>query len=317
MHNKTKFLALMTVLTISKATCAEVISKNSDSIKSKEIKNKNITILYESFESGGWNAENPLGFTPGLKVDLEKKFMFNQHQGEHSFVLENSIVRDGKHSAKLVWHHQSPEVYNGDPKVLDNVDRKAMFHGYKSKKVMGAEAWYGFSFYFPREGTATEPNEWLFFQLHGSADKHLNEQSRNPPFSLTLTKDGLRGSWKWDPDEKSITRTGKGTQKYSIPGEKSAYLDRWVDFVLHVKVDYSDAKTGLLELWIDGKKVLNKHNIQIGYNDTKGIYPSWGMYFNGDLSVMKNDHYLYLDEIKMTYEVGANYEDVAPNKRLH
>ena len=47
MHIKTKFLALMAVLTISTATCAEVISKNSDSIKSKEIKNKNITILYE------------------------------------------------------------------------------------------------------------------------------------------------------------------------------------------------------------------------------------------------------------------------------
>ena len=266
----------------------------------------------ESFENGGWNAASPRGFTPGLKKELPKNFMFNQLQGEHAFVLENNIVRNGKYSAKLVWKHENPAAYNGDKTKLDNVDRKAMFHGYKTDKVMGADAWFGFSVYFPSEGTATELNHWLFFQIHGSADKRLNEHSRNPPFSLTLTEDGLRGSWKWDPDEHSLTRSGKGTESYTIPGDKSNYLDRWVDFVLHAKVDYTDSKTGILELWVDGKKVLNKHNIQFGYNDDKGIYPSWGMYFNGDLSVMKNDHYLYLDEIKMSDEPNATYEDVAP-----
>ncbi|MDU0352520.1 heparin lyase I family protein [Paraglaciecola aquimarina] len=239
--------------------------------------------------------------------------MFNQLQGNHAFVLENNVVRKGKHSAKLVWKHREPATFNGDKQKIDNVDRKAMFHGYKTQKVMGAEAWYGFSFYFPSEGTKNEPNDWLFFQIHGSADKRLQEHSRNPPFSITLTENGLRGSWKWDPDEKSLTRTGKGTQQYTIPGDKSTYLDRWVDFVVHVRVDYSEKKTGFIELWIDNKKVLDKHNIQFGYNDDKGIYPSWGMYFNGDLSVMKNDHYLYLDEIKMTDDINATYQDVAPS----
>lgn len=266
----------------------------------------------ESFEKGGWNAESPLGFTPGLKKELAKNFMFNQLQGDHAFVLEDNIVRYGNYAAKLVWKHENPAAYNGDKKKIDNVDRKAMFHGFKTDKVMGAEAWFGFSFYFPTEGTQTELNHWLFFQIHGSADKRLKEHSRNPPFSITMTEEGLRGSWKWDPDENSITRTGKGTEYYTIPGAKSGYLDRWVDFVLHVKVDYSESKTGLLELWVDGKKVLNKHNIQFGYNDDKGIYPSWGMYFNGNLDVMKNDHYLYLDEVKMSDDINATYEDVAP-----
>ncbi|WAJ71933.1 heparin lyase I family protein [Catenovulum adriaticum] len=266
----------------------------------------------ESFEAGGWNAASPRGFTPGLKKDLAKNFMFNQLQADHAFELEDKIVRSGKYAAKLVWKHQNPAAYNGDKQKIDNVDRKAMFHGFKTDTVMGAEAWFGFSFYFPSDGTQNELNDWLFFQIHGSADKRLKEHSRNPPFSITLTENGLRGSWKWDPDENSVTRTGKGTQKYTIPGAKSTYLDRWVDFVLHVKVDYSNAKTGLIELWVDGKKVLNKHNIQFGYNDDKGIYPSWGMYFNGDLSVMKNDHYLYLDAIKMADFPNANYDDVAP-----
>ncbi|EWH10511.1 hypothetical protein DS2_07753 [Catenovulum agarivorans DS-2] len=301
-------------LVLLSASCATSESNNTKQAKDVSVASPNIngSIIAESFEAGGWNAPGARGFTPGLKAELPKNFMFNQHQGNHSFVLEDKIVRAGKYSAKLVWHHKNPAAYNGDKNKIDNVDRKAMFHGFKTKKVMGAEAWYGFSFYFPSEGTATEENPWLFFQIHGSADKRLKEHSRNPPFSITMDEQGLKGSWKWDPDEKSITRTGKGTEYYQIPGAKANYLDRWVDFVVHVKVDYSSAKTGIIELWVDGKKVLNKHNIQFGYNDDKGIYPSWGMYFNGDLSVMKNDHYLYLDEVKMTDAEGAGYKDVAP-----
>ena len=266
----------------------------------------------ESFERKGWNAELPLGFVPGIDKTLPKNFMFNQLQGDHAFSLEDKIVRSGNYSAKLFWKHQNPAKYNGKKSVVDNVDRKAMFNGFKTDQVMGAEAWFGFSMYFPKDGTQNEANNWLFFQIHGSADKRLKEHSRNPPFSLTLKEDGMQGSWKWDPDEKSQTRTGKGTQYYNIPGPKSNYLDRWVDFVLRIKIDYSEAKTGILELWIDGKKVLNEHNIQIGYNDDKGIYPSWGMYFNGNLDVMKHDHYLFLDTIKMADFPGANYEHVAP-----
>ena len=81
---------------------------------------------------------------------------------------------------------------------------------------------------------------------------------------------------------------------------------------MHLKVDYSEAKTGIVELWVDGKQVLNEHNIQVGYNDDKGIYPSWGMYFNGNLKVMKNDHYLYLDAVKMDDGPTASYDTVAP-----
>lgn len=272
------------------------------------------SVIYESFENGGWNAASPQGFTPGLNNETAQNFMFNQLQSEQAFSLEEGIVRKGKYAAKLVWKHENPSAYNGDVNKLDNVDRKAMFHGFKTHKVLGAEAWYGFSFYFPSDGTKNEPNPWLFFQIHGSADKRLREHSRNPPFSLTLTEEGLRGAWKWDPHELSPTRNGDGTTHFEIPGSKNDYLDRWVDFVLHVKVDYTDEKKGLLELWVDSEKVLNEHNVKFGYNDDKGIYPSWGMYFNGDLSGMKNDHYLYLDEIRMTDAPNAVYEDVAPHK---
>lgn len=289
-----------------------IISLGLLSVQNVQADDREISIIQESFESGGWNAQSPRGFTPGLKTDSEINFLFNQHQGDHAFVLEDKIVRDGKYAAKLVWHHENPAAYNGKKDKIDNVDRKAMFHGFKTKKVMGAEAWYGFSFYFPSDGTKNELNDWLFFQIHGSADKRLKEHSRNPPFSLTMDKKGMKGNWKWDPHELSPTRTGDGTEYFRIPGKKSDYLDRWVDFVLHVKVDYSKNKTGLLELWVDGEKVLNKHNIQFGYNDDKGIYPSWGLYLNGDLSVMKNDHYLYLDSIKMTDDINAAYSDVAP-----
>ncbi|TAP37407.1 hypothetical protein EYS00_16325 [Alteromonas sp. KUL49] len=279
-----------------------------------EFRAPKVSVTAESFENGGWNAASPRGFTPGLDPQLDKNFMFNQMQSDEAFTISNDIVRHGNFSARLFWHQTNPASFNGNPSRLDNVDRKAMFHGYKSPTVMGAEAWYGFSFYFPSQGTQTEDNAWLFFQIHGSADKHLKEHSRNPPFSLTLDENGMRGAWKWDPHEDSPTRNGDGTEIFRLPGEKQHYLDRWVDFVLHVKVDYSDSKRGLIELWVDGEKVLNEHNVQFGYNDVKGIYPSWGMYFNGDVSVMRNDHYLYLDDIKMSYSSAARYEHVAPSQ---
>lgn len=304
---KITILSIIFILFLGKNVTADTTTNNDQPTK------RDISIISESFENGGWNAASPRGFTPGLNQNLQKNFMFNQLQGDHAFILEDKIVRDGKYAAKLVWKHKNPAAYNGKKDKIDNVDRKAMFHGFKTKKVMGAEAWYGFSLYFPSEGTKNEPNDWLFFQIHGSADKRLKEHSRNPPFSLTLDKKGMKGNWKWDPYELSPTRHGDGTKHFRIPGKKADYLDKWVDFVLHVKVDYSESKNGLLELWVDGKKVLNEHKIQFGYNDDKGIYPSWGLYFNGNLNVMKNDHYLYLDAMKMTDDENATYNDVAPN----
>jgi len=300
------------ILNLRKGAFQRLYLWHDGKFQAPSVSESNMDITYESFENQGWNAASPRGFTPGLKKAAPQNFMFNQLQSERAFSVEEGIVRSGKYAAKLFWDHNNPSAFNGDDTKIDNVDRKAMFHGFKTQKVAGAEAWYGFSVFFPSEGTRDEPNPWLFFQIHGSADKRLKEHSRNPPFSLTLTPDGLRGAWKWDPHELSPTRNGHGTEHFEVPGLKSDYLDRWVDFVLHVKVDYSDKKNGFIELWVDEEKVLDKQNIQFGYNDDKGIYPSWGMYFNGDLSGMQNDHYLYLDEIRMTDSGEASYNDVAP-----
>jgi len=266
----------------------------------------------ESFEGQGWNAKDARGFTPGLKQSLNPEFAFNQLQGNHSFVIEKNIVRNGKYSAKLVWKHTNPAQYNGNVSKVDNVDRKAMFHGFKTSKVKGAHAWYGFSVYFPKEGTQEEDNPWLFFQIHSSQDhQYPTETGRNPPFSIRLNKNGFVGRWKWDPEKISDGKKTQGETPFVVPVKKEDYLDRWVDFVLHVRFDYSNEKNGIVELWIDGEKVIDEKNTRIGYNDDKGLYPSWGMYWNSDLSVMKHDHYLYMDELR-NVNGTATYADVAP-----
>ena len=266
----------------------------------------------ESFEGQGWNAKDARGFTPGLKKSLNPEFAFNQLQANHSFVIEKKIVRNGKYSAKLVWKHDNPGQYNGNVTKVDNVDRKAMFHGFKTKKVKGAHAWYGFSVYFPKDGTKEEENPWLFFQIHSSQDhQYPTETGRNPPFSIRLNKNGFVGRWKWDPEKISDGKKTQGEFPFVIPVKKEDYLDRWVDFVLHVRFDYSNDKDGIVELWIDGKKEINEKNTRIGYNDDKGLYPSWGMYWNSDLKTMKHDHYLYMDELR-NINGTATYNDVAP-----
>lgn len=264
---------------------------------------------YESFEGRGWNARDPRGFTPGLRTSLRPTFMFNQLQGQHSFAIERNIVRSGQFSGRLSWRHDNPGQYNGDINVVDNTDRKAMFHGFKTSSVQGIDAWYGFSIYFPRDGTREESNDWLFFQLHASAD--AGEVGRIPPFAISLNRDGFSGGWRWDSRRISPGTRGEGEREYLIPARKVDYLDRWVDFVVHVRFDYSSARNGILEMWIDGERKLNQRNIQIGYNDENGIYPSWGTYFNDNLDVMNNDHYLYLDELRVVHG-RANYHDVVP-----
>ncbi|CAM3969288.1 MULTISPECIES: heparin lyase I family protein [Pseudoalteromonas] len=271
------------------------------------------TVIYESFEQGGWNAENTTlsisTHQPGLNTALPKNFLFAQLQGPHSFSAEQSIVRYGDYSAKLHWKHANQTKYNGDPKVLDNTDRKAMFHGYKAQSNI-ATVWYGFSAYFPSEDTQLKEGQGaLFFQIHGARDGN-KEPNRIPPVSINLVKDGFTMGYSWDSKKLSTSTHGEGNKTFEIPAKLADYQDRWVDFVLKVKTNPFEKK-GELNLWIDGKHVVNRTNVKVGYNDDMGVYPSFGWYLWGDYAKRDQDVIMYLDEVRQAQGDDINYQDVA------
>lgn len=272
------------------------------------------SVIYESFEQRGWNAENTsLSISthqPGLNRALPKNFLFTQFQGPHSFSVESSIARFGSFSAKLHWQHDEPQKYNGDPQVLDNTDRKAMFHGHKASTTL-ATVWYGFSAYFPSEQTQLEDGQGaLFFQIHGARDKN-KEPNRIPPLSINLVENGFNIGYSWDSKKTSTSSHGEDNETFDVPAKLAEYQDRWVDFVIKVKTDPFE-NNGAISIWVDGKQMVNRTHIKIGYNDDMGVYPSFGWYLWGKYVNRNQDMIMYLDEVRQAEGEDINYHDVAP-----
>lgn len=273
--------------------------------------------IQESFEGEGWNARNTMGtYSPGLDTSLPKSFKFKQFQGPHSFESESSIVRSGEYSARLHWRHDNPGQWNGDTDRIVNTDRKAMFHG-PNASGNTTTVWHGFSVYFPSHSTTlTNEQEALFFQLHGDPDRGVGEPSRVPPIALIMNKHGFRVGYSWDTNSVSTSVYGEGVGNFDVPANIENYKDRWVDVVIQVKTD-PFAPTGFVKIWFDGKQILNRDDIQLGYNDERGLYPSYGWYLFEDNVNRNSDMIMYLDDIRQVEHVEADYFDVAPGYFPH
>lgn len=268
-------------------------------------------ISEESFEHGGWNAGTINGnYNPGHDASIPKQFRFTQFQNPDSFKAETNVTRLGDYSAKLYWQHGDPGKWNDDPNKIDNVDRKAMLHG-RNAKTITSTFWHGFSVYFPSDEIQLKDGENpLFFQLHGAPDS--GEPGRQPPLALTMQTDGFYVGYGWDSRKFNTSTSGEGRDKFQIPVNLAEYQDRWVDFVIQVRANPFEEK-GFIKIWIDGKQMADRTNIQIGYNDDKGLYPSWGWYFTGTINVNRDtDGTMYLDEIRHVEADDASYYDVAP-----
>lgn len=323
MYKKTLTLSLLALMI---SACA-----NSDKHKIVEIEGQNyplgariagdnpidrITpISSESFEGGGWNSDVLYAtFHPGHDASLAKNFRFTQFQGPHSFVSESTITRFGDYSAKLHWKHGNPAKWNRDPNKIDNEDRKAMFHGSNASSITST-TWYGFSVYLPSDGTELiDGEDPLIFQLHGAPDKTPKgkEPGRIPPVALTIANNVFYIGYGWDDRKFATDTAGQGRGKLNVPLELSDYQDRWVDIVLQVKADPFEAQ-GFIKMWLNGKKIAERTNIKIGYNDDKGLYPSWGWYVTGDRAANREkDSIMYIDEIRHVEHADAGYYDVAP-----
>ncbi|WP_053084629.1 heparin lyase I family protein [Catenovulum maritimum] len=273
--------------------------------------------IQESFEGGGWNAHNLMGtYSPGLDESLPKSFKFKQFQGPHSFSAENTIARAGGYSAKLHWKHDNPAQWNGDINIINNTDRKAMFHG-PNASGNTATVWHGFSVYFPSNSTKlTGEQGALFFQLHGDPERGVGEPSRVPPIALTMHQHGFKVGYSWDSNRVSTSVFGEGTGSFEVPANMDNYKDRWVDVVIQVKTN-PFTPTGFVKVWLDGKQVLSRDQIQLGYNDERGLYPSYGWYLYDSNVNRNNDMVMYLDDIRQVEHVDADYFDVAPGYFPH
>lgn len=176
---------------------------------------------------------------------------------------------------------------------------------------VGKEYWYGFSIFLPADYVPDKIWE-IVAQWHGVPDFRIGENWRNPVMALS-TNDGKWGLvTRWDAKANTFEggkRSYGGTKHYTL----GPYLkEKWTDWVVHVKWSYRP--DGILEVWKDGKRVVELKGPN-AFNDKKGPYFKMGLYKGWKDPKRKSDavskRILYHDEFKMA-GAGGHYEDVAP-----
>ena len=253
-------------------------------------------VFDDDFESGGWRANKYSG-DPSGSGQVGVLWMHSQLQGPYSgkVVSAPHPVRHGKHSMRFEWR---PENSKGS-----NTTKKAMLHGPKISRGRGMERWYGFSVYLPKDGMAVDSHPMLFFQLHATPDRDKNEPWRQPIAAMRIDPKGMVFcDWTYDtapvsPKNKNIVKN----RTTKLISHVSKWWDRWIDVVWRVRFDPFGA--GLVQIWINGRQIVDQRTIPVGYHDKLGAYPSYGLYYyagKGDRT-----HWIYFDDIRTGNEEAS------------
>ncbi|RAU82007.1 polysaccharide lyase [Pontibacter arcticus] len=209
----------------------------------------------------------------------------------HNFDATTAKARKGSRSAKF-------ELRKSDSGVIrsESIGRQS---------ETNRNRWYGLSMYLPSANWSTS-NDWeIITQFWSQQDP--GEPSHNPPIELFVSRGRLKLGVKWASARIHTDSNRDGEKKYDLgPVPK----DKWVDFVYHI--NYSYKSDGVLEVWMDGKKVVD-HRGPNSYNDAKVPYFKYGVYKrNWDSKTSKR--LLYIDEVRVGNE-NATYNDVAPIRK--
>ena len=183
----------------------------------------------------------------------------------------------------------------------------------ENKVQYNEDYWFAFSVLIPGEpGNRKENISTVFFQLHGRPDKELGERYRSPMVSVAFM-DGKIKLNLW-ADSKPNSNKGKGARHSVIPRPTilgDVRENSWMDFVIHMRVDYRQRGDGLFQIWVNGEKKYD-YKGQLGYNDKKPPYIKFGNYtprFNNknNPEVVGVSRVVYYDNFTML----AGYNDSA------
>lgn len=187
-----------------------------------------------------------------------------------------------------------------------NTSKKAHLNNYGDNGQQ--DRWYGFSTYFPKDGMASDSFAEIVTQWHEPPDFSLGENWRTPPASLNIRNDRLTFGWKYD--RRKVTPDSGQNLPHESVSLGAVPKDRWVDFVFHMKWDQFGH--GVVQGWMDGHQVVDRHNASIGYNDTHAVL------LHGDLQIRRqgaihgpHQRVVYFDEVRIG-DGAASYADVTP-----
>ncbi len=144
------------------------------------------------------------------------------------------------------------------------------------KDPIGSERWYAFSVYIPTSWMYDE-NKVHLLQWHGTEDPGETGIGRNPALTIIALKGELRIRQLWSARRIQTTNENR-VDIWKGKLEKGV----WMRWVFHMKWSYKS--DGFLEIWKDGKKIIDQENHPNCYNDAEGPYFNLGVYWPGAIS---------------------------------
>ncbi|MCJ7758270.1 MAG: heparin lyase I family protein [Gillisia sp.] len=228
----------------------------------------------ETFENKKLDINPTLGdFNPEFAVD-------------HSFSLSNNIKREGNSAGRF-------QINKKDPKTKGTT----MAELSQAKSTAQAEGWYGFSQYFP-ETYVPDSSEEIITQWQDQSVKGGGGNG-SPSNAIITVDDKVQWMVQKDADANNSTDyIDLGTIPKNI----------WIDWVVHIK--YSQTNTGILEVWMDGKKVIDRQNMSNSYNDAAYPYLKFGLY-KEKWGPSTSERVIYFDEVKIG-DSNSNYDEIKP-----
>lgn len=134
----------------------------------------------------------------------------------------------------------------------------------------GQDVWFSYQMKIDASGPSSA-RFCILGQFHQASDPW--DANASPPFAINLfpQTNTLRFVKRYSPDRK--TTSSIDTVMYeSAPIQRG----RWIHVVGHIVFGWQD--DGEVELWLDGRKIVNLPHTSIGYNDVLGPYWKFGIY---------------------------------------
>jgi Polysaccharide lyase len=192
--------------------------------------------------------------------------------------ITTSHARSGKHAVEITVHENDIAAH-GDGDTW--VERAELDSGHFP--LLNKEAWYGFSFLIPKEFPIV--NERLVISSCKQTDvprPNLAERFRNGKHTLTIEAVGKK-------------------KEFSLPKIR---LGEWMDMIFRVR--YSGGQEGLVEVWANGKRVVQFSGPTAEPNGKNAFYHKIGLYRDR----YKKPMTMYFDN----YTMGTNMDAVDPSR---
>jgi hypothetical protein len=155
------------------------------------------------------------------------------------------------------------------------------------------DRWYTYSVYFPSADFGSDTEDELITQWHQGGGV-------TPSLTLGIKLDKYRFQVKENPTAKITYDLG------------TVAKDRWNTFVFHIK--HSSSSDGLLEVWLNGNKVISRAGINMYPVGSQFYSPKWkmGVYksaWNNSNTTTVSKRVLYYDNVRIGNET-ATYADM-------